>query len=75
MTLQSQLVHSLNDHSLQKCFKLINENETKTIELLESNLKKAGEWMCQNGLKLNPGKWNTLHLAVGNNSTNAKLTQ
>ena len=35
-------------HSLQKCFKPINDNESKTTELLESNLKKAGEWMCQN---------------------------
>ena len=45
-----------DDHSLQKCFKQINDNKSKTIELLESNLKKAGEWMCQNRLKLHPGK-------------------
>ena len=36
-----------DDHSLQKCFKPINESEPKTTELLESNLKKAGECMCQ----------------------------
>ena len=64
-----------DDHSLQKCFKPINENESKTIELLESNLKKAGEWMCQNWLNLILEKWNTLHLPVGSNSTNAKLSQ
>ena len=45
-----------DDHSLQKCFKPINDNESQAIELLEINLKKAGEWMCQNRLKLNPGK-------------------
>ena len=45
-----------DDHSLQKCFKSINDNESKTIEHLESNLKMAGEWMCQNRLKCNPGK-------------------
>ena len=45
-----------DDHSLQKCFKPINNNESKTIELFKSNLKKAGEWMCQNRPKFNPGK-------------------
>ena len=64
-----------DDHSLQKCFIAINENISKTIKLLESNLK----WLVNGCTKIDQNliqkKWNTLHSTLGSNATNIKLTK